>query len=100
MVFPDPRAQICPPGWVSDLCARHPSQLYEAALEGAVLLGVMLWLTLRTGALKQPGILVGVFFLGYGAARTFVEGFRQGDAQFVTADNPFGQIIRFGTTPE
>ena len=96
VVFPDPRAQICPPGWVADVCARHPSQLYEAAFEGAVLLTVMLYLALRTRALKSPGTLIGTFFLGYGAARTFVEGFRQGDVQFVTADNPFGQVIRFG----
>ena len=96
VVFPDPRAQICPPGWVAEVCARHPSQLYEAALEGAILLAVMLYLALRTRALKAPGTLIGTFFVGYGAARTFVEGFRQGDVQFVTADNPFGQVIRFG----
>ncbi|MEL6478471.1 MAG: prolipoprotein diacylglyceryl transferase [Pseudomonadota bacterium] len=79
---------------------RHPSQLYEAALEGLVLLVVMWWLALARGWLKHPGALVGVFFIGYGAARTFVENFRQGNAEFITTDNPFGQYWRFGTGPE
>lgn len=100
VVFPDPRAQICPPGWIAETCARHPSQLYEALLEGLVLLCVMWWLALRGKGLKIPGRMVGIFFLGYGAARSFAEGFRQGDAQFVSADNPFGHAIRFGTGPE
>ncbi|MEL6647608.1 MAG: prolipoprotein diacylglyceryl transferase [Pseudomonadota bacterium] len=98
VVFPDPRAQICPPGWVAEVCARHPSQLYEAALEGVVLLAVMWWLALRAKALLSPGMLVGVFFVGYGAARAFVESFRQGDLQYVTALNPYGHVLRFGNT--
>src|SRR5260370_18680958 len=40
---------------------RHPSQLYEALLEGALLFGVLFWLTHRRGALRQPGLLAGVF---------------------------------------
>jgi phosphatidylglycerol:prolipoprotein diacylglycerol transferase len=90
MVFPDPRAGGVP---------RHPSQLYEAALEGLALGVVMLWLV-RRGWLKRPGALIGVFLLGYGAARTLVEGFRQADAQFVSADNPFGHVVRFGASPD
>ena len=73
---------------------RHPSQLYEAALEGAVLFAAIWWLATRRGLLKRPGRAIGVFFIGYGLARTFVEGFRQADPQFVSADNPFGHVVR------
>ena len=58
----------------------HPSQLYEAALEGAVLLVVLFILVFRFKALHRPGLATGVFLLGYGLARTFVENFRQPDA--------------------
>lgn len=92
MVFPDPRAQVCPPGWEGP-CGRHPSQLYEAASEGVLLFAVMVWLVWRMGALKHPGRLIAVFFLGYGVARFVCEGFRQGDAQFVTLGNPFGEVF-------
>ena len=79
---------------------RHPSQLYEAALEG-LLLGLAMWvLALSAGWLRRPGALTGVFFAGYGLARAFVENFRQGDPQFVTPENPVGQVIRFGSGPE
>jgi phosphatidylglycerol:prolipoprotein diacylglycerol transferase len=90
MVFPDPRAGGLP---------RHPSQLYEAALEGLALGIVMLWLA-RRGWLKRPGAMIGVFLLGYGLARAFVEAFRQADPQFVTADNPFGHVLRLGAGPD
>ena len=59
---------------------RHPSQLYEAALEGIVLFAV-LNLLVRFGALKRPGIVTGVFALGYGVARIVCEFFREPDAQ-------------------
>jgi phosphatidylglycerol---prolipoprotein diacylglyceryl transferase len=59
---------------------RHPSQLYEAALEGAVLLAVLA-LLIRAGALKRPGLILGAFSLGYGTARSFCEFFREPDAQ-------------------
>ncbi len=59
---------------------RHPSQLYEATLEGLVLL-VVLGLLLRLGALKRPGVVTGAFFLGYGVARIVCEFFREPDAQ-------------------
>src|SRR6516165_9081885 len=59
---------------------RHPSQLYEAALEGVVLL-IVVGLLVRFGALKQPGVITGVFALGYGAARITCEFFREPDAQ-------------------
>lgn len=62
---------------------RHPSQLYEAALEGLVL-GAILWLAFwKTRARYQPGMLVGIFLLGYGIARFTVEFFREADAQLM-----------------
>ncbi len=60
---------------------RHPSQLYEAALEGVVLFAVLWWLAFARGWLKRPGAIIGVFFIGYGAARFLVEFVRQWDAQ-------------------
>ncbi|MEM9146140.1 MAG: prolipoprotein diacylglyceryl transferase [Pseudomonadota bacterium] len=78
---------------------RHPSQLYEAALEGLVLF-VVIWAIALRGGLLRPGTVTGVFFIGYGLARTFVENFRQGDIQFVTPDNPNGQFWRFGSGPD
>lgn len=60
---------------------RHPSQLYEAALEGLVLAIVLLVLFWRTRARWRPGLLVGVFTLGYGLARFTVEFYREPDAQ-------------------
>ena len=59
---------------------RHPSQLYEAALEG-VLLFVVLHLLVRRRALRRPGLLSGVFALGYGLSRFMVEFFREPDRQ-------------------
>ncbi|MEE4347760.1 MAG: prolipoprotein diacylglyceryl transferase, partial [Paracoccaceae bacterium] len=94
VVFPGAAAQDC--AGVVGLCARHPSQLYQAGLEGALLLVVMLWLAFRRDALKVPGQITGVFLAGYGAARFVVEYFRQADAQFVTPDNPLGHVIRLG----
>jgi phosphatidylglycerol:prolipoprotein diacylglycerol transferase len=94
VVFPGEAAQACPADWVGP-CARHPSQLYEAGLEGLVLFGVLA-LAIRAGALRRPGRVFGIFLIGYAVARTAVEGFRQADAQFVTPDNPHGQVIRFG----
>jgi phosphatidylglycerol:prolipoprotein diacylglycerol transferase len=59
---------------------RHPSQLYEAALEGLVLLAVLA-LLVRGGGLKRPGLITGAFALGYGIVRTFCELFREPDPQ-------------------
>ena len=69
---------------------RHPSQLYEAGLEGLVLGAVMWWLALSRGWLKHAGRLIGVFFIGYGLARSFVENFRQWDAHL-------GYVIEIGS---
>ncbi len=58
---------------------RHPSQLYEAALEGLVLALVLRVLTHRRGGLQSPGLVTGTFLVGYGLARSFCELFRQPD---------------------
>jgi len=94
VIFPGLDAQDCP-GIIPGLCARHPSQLYEAGLEGLAL-GLLLWLLVRRGALKRPGIVTGVFLMGYGAARFAVEFVRQADAQFITPDNPLGHALQVG----
>lgn len=60
---------------------RHPSQLYEAALEGALLIVVMLALFWKTRARFHPGLLVGTFTSGIALARFSVEFFREPDAQ-------------------
>ncbi len=88
VIFPGTAAQDCPD--ISGLCARHPSQLYEAALEGLVLGVLLLWLVYRRGAFRAPGMVMGVFFAGYGLSRFIVEFFRQPDAQFVSPGNPLG----------
>lgn len=63
---------------------RHPSQLYEAGLEGLAL-GVLLFvLATRTRALTRPGLLSGLFLIGYGLARFAVECVREPDAQLGT----------------
>src|SRR5262245_61459856 len=59
---------------------RHPSQLYEAALEG-LLLFVLLTALIRAGALKRPGFILGAFSFGYAVARSIGEHFREPDPQ-------------------
>lgn len=59
---------------------RHPSQLYEAGLEGVVLF-IILALLIRGGALKRPGFIIGAFAALYGAARITGEFFREPDPQ-------------------
>lgn len=73
---------------------RHPSQLYEAALEGLVLM-VILALLVRAGALKRPGLIIGVFAVGYAVARTVAEFFREPDAQlgFLWGGATMGQLL-------
>lgn len=61
--------------------ARHPSQLYEAALEGIVLLLLLASLIFGIKAFKTPGLIAGIFVTGYGLSRIFVEFFREPDAQ-------------------
>jgi phosphatidylglycerol---prolipoprotein diacylglyceryl transferase len=61
---------------------RHPSQLYEAALEGIVLFLILWWMFWKTEARYQPGKLVGAFIFFYGLFRFAVEFVREPDAQF------------------
>ena len=77
-------------------CVRHPSQLYEAILEGLILFFLMIYLAFKKEVLKTPGFLAGVFFIGYGLARCLVELFRQPDAQFQSQSNPLGFFIQIG----
>ena len=74
---------------------RHPSQLYEAALEGGVLF-VILFIMMRVEAVRnRPGIVSGVFLAGYGTFRAIVELFREPDAHigFIGGAATMGQIL-------
>ncbi|WP_093224910.1 prolipoprotein diacylglyceryl transferase [Sphingomonas sp. NFR15] len=73
---------------------RHPSQLYEAGLEGIALFAVLWFFFWRTKARYEPGKLVGIFLIGYGLARFTVEFFREPDAQF--AGTFFATTIHMG----
>lgn len=74
---------------------RHPSQLYEAFLEGAVLFAVLAALAWTTRARHRPGIVGGAFLVGYGAARILCEFFREPDAHlgFLYAGATMGQLL-------
>jgi phosphatidylglycerol:prolipoprotein diacylglycerol transferase len=74
--------------------ARHPSQLYEAGLEGIALFAILWFFFWRTKARYEPGKLVGIFLLGYGCFRFFVEYFREPDQQF--DGTFFANIIHMG----
>lgn len=93
VIFPG-QGGVCPPDWLV-VCARHPTQLYEAGLEG-LLLGLIMWVIVtRMGALKRPWLVTGVFLTLYGAARVLVEIWRMPDDQFLAVD-PAGYVIRLG----
>ncbi len=94
VAFPGEAAQAC--GQFSGLCARHPSQLYEAVLEGLLLGMILIFVAFRKNGLKRPGLISGLFFAGYGIARYMVEFFRQPDAQFQSVTNPVGYAFQFG----
>ena len=68
-----------------DCLLRHPSQLYEAFLEGAVLFAVLAWLVYRYKALARPGLATGVFLAGYGVFRGMVELVREPDTHMPEA---------------
>ncbi|SRR6056297_681676 len=87
MVFPAARLEYP----AIEPTPRHPSQLYEAALEGLVLFLVLRFLTHQRGALQTPGLTTGVFLIGYGLARSFGELFRQFD--------PAHAFSSYGFTP-
>ncbi|HEU4821023.1 MAG TPA: prolipoprotein diacylglyceryl transferase [Qipengyuania sp.] len=69
---------------VSSFMPRHPSQLYQAALEGLVVVIIMLWLFWRTKARWRPGFLVGVFTILIATARFINEFFREPDSYLVS----------------
>lgn len=75
-----PWAIIFPTG---GMIPRHPSQLYEAVLEGPLMFAILAYFFWRTQARYQPGKLFGIAALTYGAARFFVEYFREADAQLM-----------------
>ncbi|MEM6834377.1 MAG: prolipoprotein diacylglyceryl transferase [Pseudomonadota bacterium] len=69
MIFPSDPLQV----------PRHPSQLYEAALEGIVLFFLLRWVYLKTPAGRWHGFTAGIFLIGYGIARFLVEFVRKPD---------------------
>jgi phosphatidylglycerol:prolipoprotein diacylglycerol transferase len=73
---------------------RHPSQLYEASLEGLALLA-FLYVMIRLGALKRPGLIIGSFAMFYACARSFCEFFREPDVQlgFLWGGATMGQLL-------
>ena len=74
---------------------RHPSQLYEALGEGLLLFGVLYGVAKFAQGLKRPGLLTGLFFAGYGTARTIVEFFREPDAHlgYLYGGITMGQVL-------
>jgi phosphatidylglycerol---prolipoprotein diacylglyceryl transferase len=95
VAFPGEAAQACGQA-LGQVCARHPSQIYEALTEGALLFALLTYLVWRRGWLRYPGAVMGVFLAAYGAARFGVEFLRQPDAQFVHAGNPVGYALQWG----
>ena len=74
---------------------RHPSQLYEAVLEGFVLFALLAAVAHLTRLADRPGTLAGIFFLGYGVARIVGELFREPDAflGFILPGLTMGQVL-------
>ena len=84
-VFPADPAQV----------PRHPSQLYEAALEGLLLM-IVLAVVAWSGGLKRPGLVAGLFIAGYGASRAVVEFFREANPGLECVIAPLGQCLQQG----
>ena len=74
---------------------RHPSEIYEALLEGVVLFGVMFASSRREAVRARAGLLTGVFLVGYGLARITAEFFREPDAflGFLPFGATMGQVL-------
>jgi phosphatidylglycerol:prolipoprotein diacylglycerol transferase len=79
-----------------DATPRHPSQLYEAGLEGLLLL-IVLGIVAQAGGFKRPGLLTGVGGIGYGLARIGMEFFREPDAQMEQLSHglTMGMVLSF-----
>jgi phosphatidylglycerol---prolipoprotein diacylglyceryl transferase len=75
------QAGYCPAGDT----ARHPSQLYEAALEGIALFAIINFITLRFDSLRRPGLNTGVFLVCYGLFRAILETVREPDSHMPEA---------------
>jgi phosphatidylglycerol:prolipoprotein diacylglycerol transferase len=73
---------------------RHPSQLYEAAMEGILLFAILIIAT-RMGGLKRPGTIGGLFVAGYGLTRIAGEQFREPDAHigFLAGGLTMGMLL-------
>lgn len=85
---------LCPIDWEHP-CARHPTQLYEAALEGLFLGLIVLWLVRRRHALQFPWLITGTFFAVYALSRFIVEFWRMPDEQFLMR-HPQGHVLTLG----
>ena len=83
MVFPTDRLQM----------PRHPSQLYEAFLEGLVLFGIMLTLYKKTNIIKKRGLSSGIFGIFYSIMRFIVEFFRQPETPIDPLPITMGQLL-------
>ncbi len=78
----------------SDGQPRHPSQLYEAGLEGVALFA-LLWIVIFRGALRRDGLVTALFCMGYALARIMSETFREPDVQlgFFFARTTMGMLL-------
>ncbi len=78
-----------------DLLPRHPSQIYEAALEGLVLFIVMAFIIRLPAVRGRPGMASGIFLVGYGLSRIIAEFFRTPDRQlgFLWGGATMGQLL-------
>ncbi|MEZ5358582.1 MAG: prolipoprotein diacylglyceryl transferase [Candidatus Zixiibacteriota bacterium] len=85
VIFPQSAPHGTP---ISMISPRHPSQLYEAALEGLLLLLFTQWRLWRTNALQTPGRLCGEFFILYAIMRIIGEQFREPDGPLILGMNP------------
>ena len=85
MVFPRDPLQV----------PRHPSQLYEAGLEGVALFLILALFAWRGRAADRPGLLGGIFLFGYGLSRMIAEFFREPDPQlgFLWGGATMGQLL-------
>ena len=79
----------------NDGLPRHPSQLYEALLEGLVLFCIMMGFTYKSRSLQHPGKMSGIFLIFYGIFRVFVEFFKEPDIKigFIFKYFTLGQIL-------
>jgi phosphatidylglycerol:prolipoprotein diacylglycerol transferase len=75
--------------------ARHPSQLYQAIMEGVLLFALVSAALYLTGAARRPGVLTGIFLIGYGLARIVGELFREPDSflGFIVGGITMGQVL-------